>query len=108
MMRNAALSAVLAAAVALNAAAPARAATVRVGPGQTKTIRGDVLWMRLATQDRSLLAPFTLDFKGRQCWAPASVFEESCTMLVGRRVNGRRALINGSHVPVNVRYTRRF
>src|SRR3954451_25044389 len=105
MMRNAALAAVLAAAVALNAAAPARAATVRVGPGQTKTIRGDVLWMRLATADRALLAPFALDFKGRQCWAPADVNEEDCTILVSRRLNGRRTLANGSHVAVNVRYT---
>jgi hypothetical protein len=98
----------MAAALALSVASGASAATIRVGPMQTKTIRGDVLWMRLATQDRALLAPFALDFRGRQCWAPASVFEESCTMLVGRRINGRRALINGSQVPVSVRYARRF
>src|SRR3954452_12587698 len=108
MMRNAVLAAVLAAAVTMNAAAPARAATVRVGPGQTKTIRGDVLWMRLATTDRALLAPFALDFKGRQCWAPAEWFEEDCAMLVSRRINGRRTLANGSQVAVNVRYTARF
>jgi hypothetical protein len=96
------------AALALSAVTGASAATIRVGPMQTKSIRGDVLWMRLATQDRALLAPFALDFRGRQCWAPASVFEESCTMLVGRRGNGRRTLINGSRVPVNVRYAKRF
>src|SRR4051812_26608951 len=102
------VAAALSAAIVLNVAAGAQAATtVRGGPQQTKTIRGDVLWMRLATSDRALLAPFALDFRGRQCWAPASVSEESCTMLVSRRVNGRRTLTNGSQVAVNVRYSTR-
>jgi len=82
------------------------ASTIRVGPSQTKVIRGDVLWMRFA-RDHSLLVPWALDFRGRQCWAPLDV-QEDCTMLVSRRRNGRRTLINGSGVAVNVRYAARF
>ena len=85
--------------------------SVRLGPESTKRIRGDVLWMRLGTSSGSpgeLLAPFTIDFRGRWCWAPASVFEESCTVTVSRRRNGRRTLVNGSKVTVRVTYTRRF
>src|SRR4051794_5414837 len=92
------LAALAPAALAADAGA---ASTVRVAPSQTKTIRGDVLWMRMAN-DRAPLAPFALDPQGRQCWAPASVFEESCTMAVSRRVNGRRKLTNGSGVAVVV------
>jgi hypothetical protein len=85
--------------------------SVRLPPESTKTIRGDVLWMRVVTKSgspRELLAPFTIDFRGRWCWAPASVFEESCTVTVGRRRKGQRTLINGSGVSVRVTYTRRF
>lgn len=101
------LAVTLVAVVAMVAAPAALGATVRVGPQQTKTIRGDVLWMRIVS-DRELLAPFALDFKGRQCWAPPSVNEEDCTMLVSRRINGRRTLINGSGVSVSVHYASRF
>ena len=85
--------------------------SVRLAPESTKTIRGDVLWMRVVTDSgspRELLAPFAIDFRGRWCWAPASVFEESCTVTVSRRQKGRRTLINGSRVSVRVTYTRRF
>jgi hypothetical protein len=80
---------------------------VRVAPDSKRKIRGDVLWMRIAP-NRELLAPFTMDYRGDWCWAPASVFEESCTMTVSRRRHGRRTLTNGSKVAVRVTYTRRF
>jgi hypothetical protein len=107
-MKTCAIAATLITVVLLGVTAEADAArTVRVGPSQAKTIRGDVLWMRMAA-DRAPLAPFALDSKGRQCWAPASVFEESCTMAVSRRINGRRTLTNESGAAVNVRYVPRW
>jgi len=81
--------------------------TIRLNGGTTKTIRGDVLWMR-TVDSREALAPFTLDHRGRWCWAPQSVFEESCTVTVGKRTNGRRLLENGSRAAVRVTYTRRY
>lgn len=81
--------------------------TVRVKAESTRDIRGDVLWMRIA-RTRELLAPFAIDSEGNWCWAPASVFEESCTMTVSGRRNGRRTLTNGSKVAVRVTYTRRY
>jgi hypothetical protein len=89
------------------AAADARR-TIRVESESTREIRGDVLWMRIAGRGGELLAPFAIDSKGGWCWAPASVFEESCTMTVSRRRHGRRTLTNGSGVAVRVTYTRRW
>lgn len=87
--------------------ADARSAVI-LKAGTVRSIKGDVLWMRIYRQDREILSPFTLDYKRRQCWAPASVFEESCTVTVERRRHGRRRLENGSSVDVKVTYTRNF
>ena len=100
------VASVLVVALLLPAAADARR-TIRVKPESSRVIRGDVLWMRIATGDHEPLYPFAV-YGSRWCWAPASVFEESCTMEVGRRRHGRRMLYNGSGVAVRVTYTRRW
>jgi hypothetical protein len=81
--------------------------TIVLAPASRTVIRGDVLWMRIA-RDGSLLAPFAIDVRGRWCWAPADVFQESCTVTVSRRRHGRRVLANGSKVRVRVTYAKRF
>ncbi|MDO8208947.1 hypothetical protein [Conexibacter sp. CPCC 206217] len=108
-MKHHVARAVLVAAIVLAAIAPTASArtTMVLAPESKETIRGDVLWMR-TVPDRALLAPFALDYRGRWCWAPAEVYEESCTVLVSRRVQGRRTLDNGSRVPVRVTYTEHF
>jgi hypothetical protein len=93
--------------LAVGAGAASARTTIVLAPQAKETITGDVLWMRTAPGG-DLLAPFALDFRGRWCWAPAEVFEESCTVLVGRRKHGRRTLENGSRIRVRVTYDRQF
>ncbi len=82
--------------------------TITLPADSSKKIRGDVLWMRMQGSGHELLAPFTIDYQGLWCWAPAIVFEESCTVTVGHRKNGLRNLVNGSQVGVRVTYTGRY